>query len=166
MSSYLDLTPEEIKKRKQEVAEYYMSLPNGRHQSKQELKHWEDLQWTFQTYAREEGGIWEETMQKVVALECDPEADIYDIIADLSFYLPLIKPLKDENGVEHKRVVLRYKEIVLKIYSHDKIAVAETNFGKDDVKATFPCLYDAVKYCQKAYYSESEVCECCGRPFE
>ena len=165
MSSYLDLPPEEVKRLKQEVAEYYMSLPMGRPQSDEEYRIWQEKQWAFQSYAREAGTVWAESCQKSVSIECEPKTDALDIIAGINYFLPLIRPMKDENGVEHKKVTLRYKSIVLKIYSDDRVDVFE-EVWEEYGKATFKSLVDAIKHCQRTYYHDPEICECCGRTFE
>lgn len=100
-------------------------------------------------------GYWRETSQQIISLKCEKKADPNEILEELNYFLPFIKPV---DGM--KRVYLF--DYTLSEYgilnlgqdeNSENVYLIAIVHERENVRKEFNSWLEAIQYCQKNHYA-------------
>lgn len=108
----------------------------------------------FFKYISMHSGYWVDTSQQVISLKCDKKADPQEILDELNYFLPFIKPVEGMKKVHlYEYTLSEYGVFALcQEKNSEPVLLIMTTHGRDSIEKEFNSWLEAIKYCQKNHY--------------
>lgn len=107
------------------------------------------------------GGYFPETNQTAITFMANKKKTLESHLKELEYWLPFIKPIKNEKELEHKvmsimdRTLSEYGSYGLDIYSDSHIEITKIYYYSESIVKTFTSLSNAVSFIQeKLWYKK------------